>query len=167
MSPYSKIWVWLQLDHTHFLTMHLEPPLLKFLDFTPATSLIRRVTKNYLNLNSEMNTSVEKHNPSFWIKLKRLFAISFSFAFLLTKFIMKYFMLERKFAVKEMKNNQTFFFFRESSWSSSDELSSKCSAYGSLGSEPENSSIFGHVADHSLFQSLINKTKLTHREWWF
>ena len=30
MSPSSKIWVWLQTRHTHFLTLHLETPLLKF-----------------------------------------------------------------------------------------------------------------------------------------
>ena len=35
MSPSSKIWEWLQTGHTHLLTFHLEPPLLKFLEITP------------------------------------------------------------------------------------------------------------------------------------
>ena len=35
MSPFSKIWAWLQMGHTHFLTLRLESPLLKFLEITP------------------------------------------------------------------------------------------------------------------------------------
>ena len=40
MSPSSKIWLWLQVGHTHFLTLHLEPASLKFLEITPAYNLI-------------------------------------------------------------------------------------------------------------------------------
>ena len=35
MSPSSKIWVWLQRGHSHFLTLYLEYPLLKCLEINP------------------------------------------------------------------------------------------------------------------------------------
>ena len=39
MSPSSKIWVRLQMSHTQILPLHLEPPLLKFLEITPVVEL--------------------------------------------------------------------------------------------------------------------------------